>query len=176
MSVADFHAKPKCRGRSGKSPAVIDAPLHPIEKDGALVGRDRRARPLVRPHGRCACVEIERNKNCSPHRRSPSHFTLGVVRAGRGRPALPRRWNGRSGICRISGCRTRRWIWWIRRVRRLGLRRFLRGRKGTGCPLDGLGRQVPATTWLWGEMRLRRRWRRGVGFRWELLRRTRACA
>ena len=28
-----------CRGRSGKSPAVIDAPLHPIEKDGALERR-----------------------------------------------------------------------------------------------------------------------------------------
>jgi ATP-dependent Clp protease ATP-binding subunit ClpC len=39
MSVADFHALVECRGRSGKSPAVIDAPLQTIEKDGALERR-----------------------------------------------------------------------------------------------------------------------------------------
>ncbi len=88
MSVADFHAKAGCRDRSGKSPAVIDAPLHPIEKDGALVGRDRRARPLVRPHGRCVGYGNEMRKKCSAHWRSPSHFTLGGSQGG-ARPPSP---------------------------------------------------------------------------------------
>lgn len=44
MSVADFHALVECRGRSGKSPAVIDAPLQTIEKDGALERRFQAVR------------------------------------------------------------------------------------------------------------------------------------
>jgi hypothetical protein len=88
MSVADLHAKAKCRGRSGKSPAVIDAPLHPIEKDGALVGRDRRARPLVRPHGRCGCLDVDKRKNSSALSRLPSHFSLRGSQGG-ARPPSP---------------------------------------------------------------------------------------
>jgi ATP-dependent Clp protease ATP-binding subunit ClpC len=60
-----------------------------IEKDGALVGRDRRARPLVRPDGRCACVAIETNTDCCSQWRQFHISPSRVVRAGRGRPALP---------------------------------------------------------------------------------------
>ncbi len=59
-----------------------------IEKDGAWVGRDRRARPLVRPHGRCGCMDVDRRKNSSAHSRLLSHFSLRGSQGG-ARPPRP---------------------------------------------------------------------------------------
>ena len=59
-----------------------------IEKDGAWVGRDRRARPLVRPHGRCGCMDVDRRKNSSAHSRLLSNFSLRGSQGG-ARPPRP---------------------------------------------------------------------------------------
>jgi len=100
-----------------------------IEKDGA--GRADPARSAHFPaEWRCEWVVNEMRKRCSEPWRSPSRFTLGGNQ-GWARPPSPtaaldeaalrgRRWNGRSAICRISACRTRRWIWWTRCARQRG--------------------------------------------------------
>jgi ATP-dependent Clp protease ATP-binding subunit ClpB len=77
MSVADFHAKAECRGRSGKSPAVIDAPLHSIEKDGALERRFLAVRIEV-PSADEAVAILLALFSGAVDRNSPSHSGPGV--------------------------------------------------------------------------------------------------